>query len=1373
MIHAEFQLHVTFTSYHQCLLLLLLLLLVPVLVSADLKIHVAVNGTANDTTCWKGSDSKPCGNLYLALQGMHEIQPPVAVALVIHTGNYQLNSSDYNHFASKRNFSFIKSKLDSVVNINCTKGAGLSFANVANVTFRGVSFINCGAMHNSTFNLTNTSGHQFVLMYAALYFMNCTDVMLDSITISRSLGIAVQFYATVGTNIITKSKFTENPFPSNTPQGGGVYIEFPNCYPGLIETCGQVVPASVSNSYFVIQDSQFIENNASVFNVNTSSRSGDRPKTTTSYAFGDGGGVSIIFNSRNASYNRINITQNSKCWRNSAYNGGCMYIDFRDESNNNTVTIQDFEMANNSAIQNGGGIDLRYNTSDNTIRFHNCTFQNNSARYGGGLSLFSERKFNEMQPFNTVLVNRCKFYDNTGTVGAAASLKSGSKGGPMDEIQIAPIFEESCFENNVNEGTYESGIIHLNYIPAIFNGTITFLRNNGSAILAIGNTVVVDKNARMNFTENQAIQGAAFYLLRSLVVIKVNTVLNFVRNHATKRGGAIYAEFSMKKDSSPKQCFLIYKDENNHSSWNVNVHFENNTMGNKKTGGSLACPSNTTTNSRYMYNAIFATSILPCLSDSLASSTPSLEEKLLVFHWNNCSWQYTCPCPEIRTEPYKLVQHEEVHVTPGVQMNLRKLHNISAYDDLEMNVTESLVVDVHSKNEQVSLGENNRLSSFSAIRLYVFNHTITTAHLSFHTIPRAIIKDITVNIDKCPVGFILIDGICKFSFENTKYLKQSKHDLSTKILRRYWVGLFDNTTELVVGYCEFCKKFFSIYNNSRYVDISFTSNDDLICAAANRTGPFCTSCKPNHSMAVFSEDLVCIENQQDNSSLCWVFFVILNVVFIFGVGFSLLIFDISCTAGPLGGALFFVQMVTTAVIVDGDGVIEYFQNSRTDVHPILTCVYGFFNLDFCHFAFANCLTVSSNTSLPEFYMHFEVKTVVMLLFTIAVGFSIKCWKHKQYIKMCGKKFRENNDQINDGEVNSEDNQIPEVNSGEDHNAQRDEECTTKFNNIDKHYINMAASFVLLRYTSVAITSFTVLSQIPIYKNNTQNSIKNVLKLNSIQTYDEFCNQNEVSISFLYLSLLLVLLLLFLILCCRFKKNNNQGRSNTGRCIRLCSHTVSVLNSFASFIEPFQSPFKDGQGEDETRQNYTCIPGCNEDTDIESKEPLQKIYNKVIAKVSFCLDFIVKAVQNRCGNCRINSWNCSLTLNIPLRGNYKFVGGLYLLLRLAFLSIYAYYPDFMSKCISQILLSMFASIFVLVFRPYRVNMYNNIDGFFFFALGVLISLCSYQFYLTETDHSISIPTLCMQIILLALPIFWIFFYILLIVIISCRKMYKHQ
>ena len=97
-------------------------------------------------------------------------------------------------------------------------------------------------------------------------------------------------------------------------------------------------------------------------------------------------------------------------------------------------------------------------------------------------------------------------------------------------------------------------------------------------------------------------------------------------------------------------------------------------------------------------------------------------------------------------------------------------------------------------------------------------------------------------------------------------------------------------------------------------------------------------------------------------------------------------------------------MVTAAVSIDGDGVIQYLPNRRTDTHHILTRVYGFFNLDFCRSAFAKYLTVSPETSLPNFYMLVDLKTVLMLLFTIAVGFSIKCWKHKQYIKMSANKI---------------------------------------------------------------------------------------------------------------------------------------------------------------------------------------------------------------------------------------------------------------------------------------------------------------------------------------------------------------------------------
>lgn len=281
-----------------------------------------------------GGCSNPCDDINLALHGMYQLSlPQVAMTLVIHEGNYLLAPANYSHFESRKDLTF-KAFAGDKVTINCTVGAGLSFTNVANVTFHGVPFANCSALHNSTSkDLGNITDQQFVLMYAALYFLNCTDLVFDSISISRSLGIAVQFYATVGNNLITRSSFTDNPFPSSASQGGGVYIEFPYCYPGLTETCGHVSQVTVSNSLFVIQRSLFINNHASVSYVEASSSSFYTPNNEKFYAFGRGGAILLIFKGTNTK-NRVSIFQ-SQCFGNSALLGGCMYIDCQDESISN------------------------------------------------------------------------------------------------------------------------------------------------------------------------------------------------------------------------------------------------------------------------------------------------------------------------------------------------------------------------------------------------------------------------------------------------------------------------------------------------------------------------------------------------------------------------------------------------------------------------------------------------------------------------------------------------------------------------------------------------------------------------------------------------------------------------------------------------------------------------------------------------------------------------------------------------------------------------------------------------------------------------------------------------------------------------------
>lgn len=1324
-----------------------------------IEIHVVVNKNAsNGTQCWTGGQKNPCGDINLALRGVNQLSLSQVATLVIHAGTYQLTSSNYNHFPTTKNLTFEAFANDKVT-INCTVGAGLSFSNVANITFRDVSFVNCGALHNSTSrDLANRTDHQFVPMYAALYFMNCTDVTLDGISISRSLGVAVQFYATVGTNTITNSSFTENPFPTDAPQGGGLYIEFPYCYPGLSETCGQVVPASVSNSFYIIESNVFINNYARVSDTEANSSTFYTPNKQQFYVFGRGGGISLVFKGKNIN-NQFMVQQN-QCYGNSALLGGCIYIDCQDNSTSNNVTIKDFWMVNNTALEGGGAIDQRFTTfinpvTNNSIRFSNCEFRNNSAHWGGGLSMFSGREYDAKHQSNKVFVTRCKFFSNVGTYGSAVALEVWKTA--VDGVPITAAFEDECiFEENFNknplaDGSEVFGALFMKNMPALFNGNITFLRNKGSAIVAISSSIIVADNSTVNFYENRAAQGAAISLLAdAYVVMNQGTTYNFVRNSASQRGGAIYAEIEGERDPTSRNCFFAYGDgysaNDKPETWDVYVRFINNTVGNAYADEDAACRYKSQTN-KLLYNAIFATSILPCLFGAAISADRyvSLEERQKVFCWSQDHWIYTCPCPnhEIQTEPYRLVPDEDLFVTPGVNTQF----NLTAYDDLEQNVTSSLVLRAESDTFNVSMGTNSEYTSSNTLQLDVASQ-IDAAKIALVTLPPRIISTtLNVTITQCPMGLELLNGKCYNTGDFGGYLQTSKDDQFAKIFRGYWVGSYpqyDNKT--VAGYCIFCKRFYAeqyrVKNSTSgaYVPLDFTPDEDLICAAANRTGPFCTECKPNHSMAVFSRELVCIESSQSNVA-DWVGFIIGNVLFIIAISIFLLIIKLPCVAGPLAGALFFVQMVTTAVVVDANGIITYPINGRW--YNTLTCVYGFFNLDFCHSAF-DFLTV--DLPLPTFHLIIEAKSLVLIVVVVAIGIIIEAssrvFKKRQAV--------------------------------EQRSLLQKDTCNNFVIGVKKHYVNMAASFLLLRYTIIAITALSVLDKVPIYSASGHTG-------HEIQVLDSshFAYQNLYSqfLHPLFVLLLAVIPILFLITCCRFvDKKANDDLEQRLEC-NFCCILKYAVTSLLSVIEPFQSLFKD----EATVVNNNSInreSSDSEDTDSGAgsatvdDEPLPKLY-KGIANICWpwydnIIDNFFNCLTTKCC-CRCCT--CLMPLTVK-RGKYRFVGGLYLLLRIVILIIFAYGPDFMFVCIAQTVVSVFAGMFVLVFRPYKVNMYNNIDGFFFFTLGLLICLCAYQFHLTQSNSDLSIWAFITQIILLTLPIVWIFFYIFLEIILKifccCKK-----
>uniref|UniRef100_A0A1X7U7I5 DUF1565 domain-containing protein n=1 Tax=Amphimedon queenslandica TaxID=400682 RepID=A0A1X7U7I5_AMPQE len=227
------------------LLISLLAASITVLQSATV-VYVSENAS-NDPSCLDGGESQPCSNLTLVLD---YIRSQSNTEVYIRPGHYVLSSNVRLTFEEVENV-LLKGDGEGAVDITCkgyTGMSGLSFVNSSNVSIVGISFVGCGTEHNSTSLIfpIHDSSYDFHTFYASLYFESCSNISLDTISVSDSLGIAVQFYYTPDVSIID-STFTNNSMGMSNISGG-VYIEFPYCLPGANCSNTNVPVEYVTNS---------------------------------------------------------------------------------------------------------------------------------------------------------------------------------------------------------------------------------------------------------------------------------------------------------------------------------------------------------------------------------------------------------------------------------------------------------------------------------------------------------------------------------------------------------------------------------------------------------------------------------------------------------------------------------------------------------------------------------------------------------------------------------------------------------------------------------------------------------------------------------------------------------------------------------------------------------------------------------------------------------------------------------------------------------------------------------------------------------------------------------------------------------------------
>lgn len=335
--------------------------------------HINSNETSN-VTCWYKREQELCSTLDLALKGLTLNNDS---AVYVGPGTYILDTLVTNdtvdyRFYRMNNISIIGLPSNELpdnevaVIIQCygvgsdgNKSAGLTFVESTNIVIQGVALVGCAVYHNSTSqDFSSTTHFEFLKFYTAIYFLLCNDVMLDNIHINDTQGVGMVMYSTAGDNYIRNSVFSNNKIDpsSDFPGGGGVYIEFSYCVPDVIEggyvDCTQSSLTDTKMTPPTVGAHYSIE--ASIFVGNQATL----PSKMANYAkfilphldqhvAFGRGGGLSVYFKGNCKDNTVLVSNHSLFKGNHALWGGGIFVEHQDNSNNNT-----FRMVASSVLQN-------------------------------------------------------------------------------------------------------------------------------------------------------------------------------------------------------------------------------------------------------------------------------------------------------------------------------------------------------------------------------------------------------------------------------------------------------------------------------------------------------------------------------------------------------------------------------------------------------------------------------------------------------------------------------------------------------------------------------------------------------------------------------------------------------------------------------------------------------------------------------------------------------------------------------------------------------------------------------------------------------------------------------------------------------------
>lgn len=914
-------------------------------------------------------------------------------------------------FQHLHNVSFIG--YHGTTTINCTNQAGMSFIDSKIIHLENVILDHCGAIHSST----STSNKSTLHFHSSMYLLNVTNFSMRNVAIRNSNGLGLVLFDVDGLVAISSCVFQNNTATlnhgDNAPAGGGVYVEFTYCPPGTYDdNC--VWHNSTKHSRYNISDSKFANNNASSikkgraqFHVNNRARF---------MGFGRGGGLQVTF--RGHSTGNSMTIYNCTFYHNTAEWGGGLKASFQDESQNNSLFVIKSKFHKNTCLANGGGgANIGYTyyqqpfPQNNKISFSNCDFIENEAKFGGGIAFYSSDSTSSLLN-NSIEFTSCTWVANKARFGSAISMSIQAWTTYLSGNLPTPTFTNTTFINNYiidqlycsKEGIYKTygngtGTFFATRYTLLFNNSLEFRNNNGSAMYLTSSIMKVAPNTTVTFINNSGFNGGAIALIAfSVIVLADNSSLTFQHNKAVRCGGAIYSYSIDKHDYlSSRSCFL----QNNHSvtgmAYNVSVTFLNNDI-----------LQQTNISRSYCGRSIYAVTLKPCL---YFCKQNNMDEMIPMEDVFKCVGNVTFNDGKVRdyelsTSGARFAYNMSMTIFSMIPSKEDFLP-VSLIDDLNQIVhAEYHLTIVNHENSEIKADEAYTYLSQNRTELYgkpenAANILLSQTGFRGHTI------SFSLHMEHCPPGYVLFNddqfnlnlSRCKCSVGTNQSYRGihqcDDNDFIASIQHGYWIGYVENETEegLLCGYCPDRYCFKKDEQTRLHRLIGHASREELDQRVCNdtRTGVLCGQCRDGYSVLYHSSSSLC--HNSSNCEFGWLLYFASELIPLTLMFTIIVIFNISFVSGELNGFIFFAQ-VFDLLSITGNGFI-WFPKPAYSALVIIRSIYKFLNFDFFIVnELSFCLWKGAST-LDTIIFKYVTVLYALLLIVLTVWLMNKCNVYKR------------------------------------------------------------------------------------------------------------------------------------------------------------------------------------------------------------------------------------------------------------------------------------------------------------------------------------------------------------------------------------------